>query len=118
MPNLSHLLAIDARLAAAIARAERPLRHRPGQPHRHRVEGQIVASIALPRFLVWHSYISSRKPKRESMGRAAHHMRGIALYRYAQWAQAQGKPLPSGHTPPAWALHPQQRVQQSDVTRK
>jgi hypothetical protein len=121
MPNLSHLshlLAIDARLAAAIRRAERPRRHRPGQPRRHRVEGQIVAQIALPRFLVWHSYLASRKPKRESMLRAAHHLRGIALYRYAQWAQAQGKPLPSDHTPPAWALHPQQRVQQPQATRK
>lgn len=118
--SLTTLLAIDARLAAAIARAEQPRPRRPHQPRRHRVEGQIVTQIALPRFLVWHSYLASRKPTKASMLRAAHRMRGIVLQRLATWMHDRGLPLPVKHgmTPPAWVMAHLTRAAMPSVTRQ
>jgi hypothetical protein len=121
--SLAHRLHLDRRLAAAITRAEGPRRPpRTSQSQRDRVAGQIVRDIALPRFLVWHSYLASRKPTQASVTKAMRHMRGVVLYRYAQWAAAQGLPLPTAHTPPAWAkpsaLHVQRAEQQQPSNQK
>jgi hypothetical protein len=121
MPDrLAAAYQINARLQASLARMETPTTTRRTLPvMRHRVEGQIVADVAWPRYLVWRSYIMSRRPTPASRKRAAHRLRGEMLARYALWAQAQGKPLPTNHTPPALALNPiATRMQQPTHTRK
>lgn len=94
---------LAARLSAVIIRAERHL------PRRHpgRVTQQMATRIALPRFLVWHSYLAARRPSRASLIPIAHRLRGRYFLLLAQAAQARGFPLPTkdGVTPPDDALH-------------
>jgi hypothetical protein len=94
---------INVRLQAALARMETPTTTRRILPvMRHRVEGQIVADVALPRYLVWRSYIMGRVPTHASVVKAIQRFRGLLLWRAARYAQEHGEapPLMDGVTLP------------------
>nr|MBF6591687.1 hypothetical protein [Ktedonobacterales bacterium] len=102
MRDDARTLILATHLGAIIARAETPLRRHPG-----RVIQTMATRVALPRFLVWHSYLASRRPTKASLTQVAHQLRGRYFRTLARAAQARGLPLPTkdGVTPPASALH-------------
>lgn len=109
--NLSRTLAATRRLTTYLHRAAagpaHPTAHAPfAVPRDGRVTGAIVPRIAWPRFLVWHSYLRSRRPTRASLLHAAHRLRGYYLQALARAAQARDLPLPvrNGAAVPHFAL--------------
>lgn len=84
------VLALDARLRAAITRLEAlDARDRSGM-----AAGRFHARLALPRYLLWRVWLGRRIPTRASVEHLAHRLRGRAFAWLAAERRKRGEPLP------------------------